>query len=152
MDSKPRQILEEAQELHRQKEQDYGESWRLTGEIMALILQRQGKEEITIPAEPEALSAFGLYTRRLDKFTRSFLGTFTDDELEVDETVPETTKDSVPYAAMQTALAREMSDMEGREEYPDCAQCDEEAVDRTGLIGQEEEYEYYCTCGEVWWE
>jgi len=104
------EILNDSEELFSRKEEDYGESWKLTGRILSLIIEQQGKEEITIPSEPEYLISLGLYTRRLDKLVRSFNATFIQGELEVDESVPETVEDQVPYAAMQTSVAEDLAE------------------------------------------
>jgi hypothetical protein len=172
MQDDPEDILEAAKQLYSDKEEDYGESWRLTGEILSLIIEKQGKEEITIPSDPEYLIALGLYTRRLDKLVRSFNGTFIQDDLEVDETISETVKDQVPYSAMHTTIAQEMTGSSdaaadggiemvddetftpsppGTPDYEYCSECGEQAVERTNLMDSDENYEYYCTCGHAWW-
>jgi len=158
----PAEILEESKSLYQAKENDYGESWRLTGKIMYLLLSQRDEETLKIPVEPEYLTALGLYTRRIDKLVRSFNGTFLEDELEVDESVEETVKDQVPYAAMHAALTKELQQVTVEEE-PDasgetpegwacCPECDELAADRTKLVGTPQDYEYYCECGHAWWE
>lgn len=106
------QVMGDAQDLYRRKNADYGDSWRLTGETLALWLQHQGVEELTIPVNGHALNSLGLFTRRLDKMIREFNGWFVADELLVDEAVPETHEDDVPYAAMHTELAEEYAAMD----------------------------------------
>ena len=166
MSTSPPQILEQAKSLYEAKENDYGEAWRLTGIILANILQQQGEDELVIPAEPAYLSAFGLYTRRLDKLVRSFNGTYINEDLDVSESVSETVNDQIPYAAMHTTLTQEMSEAEttpemGHEqtgssnccsnsdkcEY--CPACGKMSADSTTLRAEDRE-EFYCECGHVW--
>lgn len=160
MSASPAEILESAKTLYEDKEEDYGASWRLTGEILSDIIKTQGEDEIIIPAEPEYLIAFGLYTRRLDKLVRSFNGTFIADEMNVDESVTETVKDQAPYAAMQTTIAQEMqakqkeseeeveNEDQCKEEY--CSKCGKRAIEKVPLEECENCFECYCTCGYVW--
>lgn len=104
------EILEDSMELYSRKNDDYADSWRLTGETIALWLQHEDIEQLEIEADPEYLIAMGLYTRRLDKMIRSFMQTFANEgPLKVDESVVETTEDQVPYAAMQAAIAEELT-------------------------------------------
>jgi hypothetical protein len=103
-------VLQDASELYERKNEDYADSWRLTGQTIAMWLQHEGNDVTEIPNNPEAWIAIGLYTRRLDKMIRSFMQIFNNDgEPEVDEAVTETTEDQVPYAAMQTVIAEEMN-------------------------------------------
>jgi hypothetical protein len=157
MSASPAEVLESAKTLYEDKEEDYGASWRLTGEILSEIIKTQGKEEITIPAEPEYLIAFGLYTRRLDKLVRSFNGTFIADEMNVDESVTETVKDQAPYAAMQTTIAQEMQAEQEKEEEEMgnceekyCSKCGKKAIEKVPLEECENCFECYCTCGYAW--
>lgn len=103
-------VLQDASDLYERKNEDYADSWRLTGKTLAMWLQHEGNDVTEIPNDPEAWIAIGLYTRRLDKMIRSFMQIFNNDgEPEVDEAVTETTEDQVPYAAMQTVIAEEMN-------------------------------------------
>lgn len=164
----PGKIMEQSKSLYEKKNQDYGDSWRLTGEIVATILNQQGEKTLEIPAEPEYISAFALYVRRLDKVVRSFNGTFISGDLEVDESVEETITDQVPYAAMHAALAQEMTTVtlttdEGEEssDLPDddvpqgwvrCPECGEIAADKVEMTSPDTpDCEWYCKCGNVWW-
>lgn len=124
-------ILEESTDLYESKEDDYGKSWRLAGEALEMILKQQGVETLEIPVDSTYLNSFGLFFRRFDKFSRAFNGTFVKDEMDVDESVPETQRDQVPYAAMHTLLAEEMAedsgdgiDREGTRSCPDCSSSD----------------------------
>lgn len=104
----PTEIMEDAADLYERKNADYGDSWRLVGKTIALWLDHQGEDKITIPADSAHLNDFGLLYRRLDKTIRQFNGTYVVDEMEVDESVAETAEDDVPYAAMHAALVEEM--------------------------------------------
>jgi len=159
-----KQVLEDSKELYGDKEDDYGESWRLTGKILSLIIEQQNQEEIVIPSDPDYLIALGLYTRRLDKLVRSFNATFIQEEVKVDESVAETVGDQVPYAAMQTEVSESLTERESQMEsakvektskkgYEHCSECGGRAADRIPIETEQEEpdFEYYCSCGNAWW-
>lgn len=112
------EIIDDAGDLYRRKNDDYGDSWRLVGKTMALWLQHQGVDEMTVPANEYALNSLGLFTRRLDKMIRHFNAEFVADELKVDESAVETTEDQVPYAAMHTSLAEEYANKDAEELLP----------------------------------
>lgn len=168
MSRSPQQVLEDSAELYERKNEDYGDSWRLTGKILATIVQHQGEDSIEIPADPKFFNLLGLYTRRLDKLVRSFNGTFMRDELEVDEPVVETVEDQAPYAAMQTALLEEFSDPEptdgvaeeeagsqddmerAPDECPDCGKVVDKVEDVGLAMSEVDLVEYRCGCGRVW--
>ena len=160
MSTSPPQFLEQAKTTYEDKEQDYGESWRLTGKILQLIIDQQGKDEITIPNEYEYFAALGLYTRRLDKLVRSFNGTFIADEMVVDENTTETISDQIAYAAMHSTLSLEMETEETQpsvaatsSEEPSeyCPNCGKQSTDYADLKSREgHKWEFYCPCGHVW--
>lgn len=104
------EIMGDSRDLYERKNADYGDSWRLAGKTMALWFQHQGLEEVRIPTNEYHMTAFQLFTRRLDKMIRTFNGWFMLDEGEefrVNESIVETHEDQVPYAAMHTQLAEE---------------------------------------------
>lgn len=104
------EIMQESQELYDRKNADYGDSWRLAGKTMALWFEHQGMDEVRIPTNEYHMTAFQLFTRRLDKMIRTFNSWFMleeGDELQVSESTIETHEDEVPYAAMHTQLAEE---------------------------------------------
>lgn len=162
MKSSPEEILEDSKQLYENKNEDYGDSWKLTGKILSLIIEQSDNEVLEIPADSEYFVALGLYTRRLDKLVRSFNNTFLQDDTQVDESVEETVKDQVPYAAMHAALASEMESVTVEDEPKDvevepdnwerCPECEKLAADRTKVLQPEIQYEYYCECGHAWWE
>lgn len=106
------QVLGDATDLYKRKNADYGDSWRLTGATMALWLQHQGIEELTIPVNEYTMNSLGLFTRRLDKMIRAFNGWFATGEFQVAESIVETQEDQVPYAAMHTELAEQYAAMD----------------------------------------
>ena len=103
------EVLADSADLYERKNADYGDSWKLVGEILAMILQHQGMDKLTIPVTPEALNSLGLFFRRGDKFTREFNGWFGPGDLQVNESIAETHQDDVPYGAMHTELAEEQA-------------------------------------------
>lgn len=105
-------VLADSTDLYERKNADYGDSWQLVGKTMALWLDHQGVDELTIPTDAHTLNSFGLFTRRLDKMLREFNGWFVADEMQVSEAIAETHQDDVPYAAMHTQLAEEYARMD----------------------------------------
>lgn len=109
----PTDILADSETLYEEKNDDYGDSWRLVGKTLALWARELGaEEELTIPTNEHALGSLGLFTRRLDKLIRQFNGWFMAEEFAVDESLAETHADSVPYAAMHASLAEAYVGME----------------------------------------
>lgn len=102
----PDEVLTENAETYRAKNQDYGDSWRLAGETLALWLQHAGCDELRVPADPDSLNAVGLFTRRLDKLIRSFNGQFVAGEMNFESTA-DAHEDESTYAAMAASLLRE---------------------------------------------
>jgi len=114
-------ILGDSQQLYKKKKADYGNSWRLVGKTLALWLQHQGQDELRVPATEQHINALGLFTRRLDKMVRAWNGWMVMEEGEsfrVDESIAETQKDEVPYAAMHTQLAEEYAKADPEEILP----------------------------------
>jgi len=104
------EIMNDSKDLYERKNADYGDSWKLTGKTMAMWFEHQGVDELQIPVNEYTMNSLGLFTRRLDKMVRAFNGWFCmdeGDELQVDESITETQKDQVPYAAMHTQLAEQ---------------------------------------------
>lgn len=93
----PRTILNDCGETYDEKNDDYGDSWRLVGEFMWL-LANDGVELRT----KEDFISFGLYTRRLDKLARAFNGEFNDDSMNF-ESVVDSHEDEATYAAMHAS-------------------------------------------------
>lgn len=95
MSNQPQDFLADGAQTYEQKNDDYGNSWELTGEIMWLIL---GEQPVTLET-PEDFIRFGLWTRRLDKFCRAMHGEFVADEKNY-ESVQDNHLDDMVYAAM----------------------------------------------------
>lgn len=89
-------LMEEAIGTYKLKNADYGESWKNIG----YILHRLANGEPVVLETPEDYIAIGLFTRRLDKFARSFNSEFLTDEMNFESGVDADT-DDIPYAAMQ---------------------------------------------------
>jgi len=106
------EILADSADLYERKNEDYGDSWKLVGKILAMILEHQGVETLEIPVTPENLNSLGLFFRRGDKFCREFNGWFVLDHMNVDESIAETHQDDVPYGAMHTELAESVASEE----------------------------------------
>lgn len=89
-------LMEEAIGTYEQKNADYGESWKNIGHILHGLAQG----EPVVLETPEDFIAIGLFTRRLDKLSRSFNAEFVADEMNFESGVDADT-DDIPYAAMQ---------------------------------------------------
>jgi len=96
----PDEILHDNAETYRSKEDDYGKSWTLGGEVLHLLA---GGENVVLET-PEDFIAFGLFTRRLDKFIRAFNLEFLHDEEPEFESVVDSHSDESTYAAMHASL------------------------------------------------
>lgn len=90
------EILEESQLVYNAKEGDYGRSWQKSGEILHHIADG----EPVVLESPEDWIAVGLFTRRMDKITRSFNSEMLGEEMNFEAGV-DSDKDSIPYAGMQ---------------------------------------------------
>lgn len=94
--TRTKDILTEAASTYEQKNQDYGESWKMIGVILYLL----SRGEPIVLLTPQDFIAFGLFTRRLDKFARSFNGEFVSGSLNFEDAADSDEDESV-YAAMQ---------------------------------------------------
>lgn len=104
------EVMSDSKGLYERKNADYGDSWQLAGQTLALWLQHQGVDKLQIPVNSYTMNSLGLFTRRLDKMIREFNGWFCLDEgeeFQVNESITETHADDVPYAAMHTQLAEQ---------------------------------------------
>lgn len=115
------EIMRDSQSLYERKNDDYGDSWKLVGKTLAMWLQHQGQDELSVPATEQHMNSLGLFTRRLDKMIRTFNGWFCleeDEEFRVSEAITETHADEVPYAAMHCQLAEEYANADPEEILP----------------------------------
>lgn len=90
------EILNEGADTYQLKNKDYGESWKNIGHILYTL----ARGEPVVLETPEDYIALGLFTRRLDKFARSFNGEFLADEMNF-ESASDADEDEAVYAAMQ---------------------------------------------------
>jgi hypothetical protein len=91
----PEDNLFEGAETYKDKNDDYGDSWRQVGEFMKELA---GPDGVHLETKEDFIS-FGLFTRRLDKLARSFNGEFNADGLNY-ESVTDAHQDEMVYAAM----------------------------------------------------
>ena len=91
--------LEDAQQIHEEKDADYGDAWRQVGHTM---WRMAGEEPVTIEG-PEDFASIGLYWERLIKLYRGFNGEFVNEELNF-ETIEDAHGDNIVYAAMHASL------------------------------------------------
>ncbi|QCC48128.1 hypothetical protein [Halobellus limi] len=101
------EILRLSAETYESKTTDYGSSWRAIGHIIHLL----ARGEPIVLETPEDIIAFGLFTRRMDKFAREFNGTFLSESLTF-EALADSPEDESVYAAMAAANIRDMEDRE----------------------------------------
>lgn len=91
--------LENARDVHDEKDADYGAAWRTVGEIMHIMA---GEDPVTLES-PEDWASVGLYWERLIKIQRAFNGEFVASELNF-ESIEDSHTDNINYAAMHAAL------------------------------------------------
>lgn len=96
---KPQDVLTDGAETYAEKNDDYGDSWRLAGELLWAM---SGDDDIVLESVDDVIR-FGLWTRRMDKMIRAFNGEFRADELNF-ESIFDTHKDESVYTAMHASL------------------------------------------------
>lgn len=104
----PSQVLEDNASLYREKNADYGNSWRLVGETVGLWADELGIDSVDV-SDPENAAALGLYWERLIKLVRAFNLEFSD-QTPNNEATTESHADASTYAAMQAALEESRDD------------------------------------------
>lgn len=95
----PKEILEDGAEVFEEKNEDYGDAWRVAAE---LLWEMNEGDEIVLSSEKEAVS-LGLYLLRLIKIARSVNGEFNVEELNNEE-IGESDRDEMVYAAIHAAF------------------------------------------------
>lgn len=95
----PSDILEDGASTFEKKDADYGASWRRAGEIMFFLTNG---EPVTLET-PEDWIAVGLFTRRMDKISRSIQSELVNQDLNHESTY-DSHADEMVYAAMHAAL------------------------------------------------
>ena len=98
----PAEVLADSAQLYEQKNEDYGNSWTLVGETIALWSDELGVDEID-PTDPEQAAKMGIYWERLIKLIRAFNLEFND-ETPNNESTAESHQDASTYAAMHASL------------------------------------------------
>jgi hypothetical protein len=98
-ETEPPEILASGAETYREKNDDYGDSWRQVGEILHLLADGNTVE---LETRRDHIS-YGLYTRRLDKLARAYHGEFNADEMNFEPTV-DAHEDEMTYASMHASL------------------------------------------------
>lgn len=101
-DVSPADILTENATLYEAKNEDYGDSWRLVGETIALWADELDVDELDL-TDPHTAILLGLYWERLIKIVRAFNLEFNDASPN-NEATAESHADSSTYAAMAAAL------------------------------------------------
>lgn len=104
----PSQVLEDNASLYREKNADYGNSWRLVGETVALWADELGVDSVDV-SDADNAAALGLYWERLIKLVRAFNLEFSD-QTPHNEATTESHADASTYAAMQAALEESRDD------------------------------------------
>lgn len=110
-----REIHEELSDLYDTKNADYGDSYRMAGEFIAMMMDAAGVEELRLPADPNVLNRFLNWGRRFDKTTRGFNGEFLADSMNHESTV-DAHKDEGNYATMHASLLQEFIAEEERDD------------------------------------
>jgi hypothetical protein len=99
--TEPDELHEKAAEMYRQKNEDYGESWKLAGETLAQWCEELDVE--SVPTDRDSMISLGLFFQRFHKLTRAFNGEFAQDELN-HESVFDSHHDEGTYAEMHASL------------------------------------------------
>lgn len=97
-------VLSGGATTYEKKNEDYGESWRNIGHILYML----ANEQPVVLESPEDWIAAGLFTRRMDKFARSFNAEFLAEEMNF-EAGSDADEDESVYAAMQAVNKSERS-------------------------------------------
>lgn len=126
------ELLEQNAETYRQKNEDYGDSWRTAGKIIELWMNQSGVDELVIPADESVINSLLMWGRRLDKDTRGFNGEFLADELNFEST-EDAHLDNGNYSTMHAKL---LMDRRSRNQQEACLATD-------GGEEQPEEFDEY---------
>lgn len=104
----PDDVLSDSAELYRQKNDDYGEAWRLAGETIALWADTAGVDTVD-PTDERQMVSLCLWVQRLHKLVRGFNLEYSGDEPTF-ESVTESHRDELTYAAMHAVEAMQRGD------------------------------------------
>ena len=96
----PDEILKDNAELYKQKNEDYGDSWKLAGYTLAMWADRlDGDVDMQ---DPDEAISFGLYVQRIHKLIRAFNLEFGHGDPN-NEPIAESHRDESTYAAMHSS-------------------------------------------------
>lgn len=99
----PADLLDACSQMYVEKDAEYGSSWSLAGETMAMWCDELGIEEL--PTDERSLISIGLYFQRFHKLTRAFNCEFALDEDDLEfESIADSHLDEPAYAAMHASL------------------------------------------------
>jgi hypothetical protein len=99
----PDDILRDGADTFQQKNEDYGSSWTLVGETVALWSQELDIDSID-PSDPREAARMGIYWERLIKLVRAFNLEFSDSTPN-NESTRDSHVDETVYAAMAASLS-----------------------------------------------
>lgn len=108
----PTDYLFEGAETYSQKQEDYGDSWRLVGYMMYAMADGE-----VVLDTPQDFISFGLFTRRLDKIARAFNGEFNVEDMNF-ESIEDAHADESVYAAMSASNVAESETPEVAIDHP----------------------------------
>ena len=91
-------ILTQGAITYKRKNEDYGDSWRKVGDILAIL----AKDRPIVLRTPQDILRFALFVRRFDKLARAFEGEFFAKDPNY-ESLGDSHKDESVYAAMHAA-------------------------------------------------
>jgi len=95
-------------ELYKKKNNDYGDSWKKTGKILAVLFP----EGLKLDTE-EKFTEFSIIIRKIDKLSRITNLLFTEKEIKIkSESVIETCEDDGIYSFMLADFIEEINKME----------------------------------------
>ena len=101
----PAEVLRECAATYEQKNEDYGGSWRLAGETLAMWADELDIEELD-PTDERQMISVGLYFQRLHKITRGFNLEFGSGDPN-NEPIPESHSDEAAYAGIHASFVGE---------------------------------------------
>ena len=123
----PDEVLRSNADLYEQKDEDYGSSWELAGQTMAMWAEQCGIDQID-PSNPQQMVSLGLYFQRLHKITRSYNLEFGSGDPN-NEPIGESHRDESTYAGIHASYAEResqsssTSDVEQDDQQALCIQC-----------------------------
>jgi len=100
----PDEVLQDNAELYQQKNEDYGDSWRLAGDTLAAWADHL--DAGVDVQDPQQAISFGLYVQRIHKLIRAFNLEFGHGDPN-NEPIAESHRDESTYAAMHSSHSME---------------------------------------------